>query len=72
MSRHAAIKHYYGEKVRQDLAGKGIVARSTHPKVLAEEAPPAYKDVESVVESVHGAGISLKVARMEPIGVAKG
>jgi tRNA-splicing ligase RtcB len=39
---------------------------------LAEEAPLAYKDVESVVDSVHGAGISLKVARMVPLGVIKG
>lgn len=72
MSRHAAIKKYWGEKVKQELAQKGITAKSTHPKILAEEAPQAYKDVEEVIESVHGVGISLKVARLIPIGVCKG
>ncbi|MGD2144813.1 MAG: RtcB family protein, partial [Anaerolineae bacterium] len=36
------------------------------------EAPFAYKDVSSVVETVHGLGIALKVARLEPLGVIKG
>jgi len=72
MSRHAAIKKYRGEKVKQELTQKGITARSTHPKILAEEAPKAYKDVEMVIESIHGAGISLKVARLTPMGVCKG
>jgi len=72
MSRHAAIKKYWGETIKKELAAKGITAKSTHPKVLSEEAPGAYKSVSDVVESVHGAGISLKVVRMEPIGVLKG
>ena len=49
-----------------------IVSQATHPKSLAEEAPLAYKDVEAVVDSVHGAGVSTKVARLVPLGVAKG
>lgn len=72
MSRHAAIKKFWGGKVKEDLAKKGIVSEATHPKSLAEEAPGAYKDVEDVIESVHSAGISLKVVRMTPIGVMKG
>ena len=72
MSRHAAIRKFWGGKVKEDLANKGIVAQSTHPKVLAEEAPGAYKNVDNVIESVHGIGISLKVARAVPIGVCKG
>jgi tRNA-splicing ligase RtcB len=39
---------------------------------LAEEAPVAYKDVDLVVEVVHGAGIAKKVARIVPIAVIKG
>jgi tRNA-splicing ligase RtcB len=39
---------------------------------LAEEAPVAYKDVDRVVEVVHGAGIAKKVARLEPLVVIKG
>ncbi len=72
LSRHAAIKKFWGENIKKELAEKGIISQSTTPKVLAEEAPLAYKDVESVVEAVHKAGISLKVARMVPIGVIKG
>jgi len=72
MSRNAAIRKFWGGKVKEDLAKQGIHAKSTHPKVLSEEAPLAYKDIEAVIDSVHGSGISLKVARMVPIGVAKG
>jgi tRNA-splicing ligase RtcB len=72
MSRHAAIKRFWGGKIKDELAQKGIESKSPHPKSLAEEAPLAYKDVESVVDSVHGAGISLKVARFVPLGVIKG
>lgn len=72
MSRHAAIDKFRGADVKSRLAGKGILAQSTSPKVLAEEAPEAYKDVEEVINSVHDADISLKVARMTPIGVIKG
>jgi tRNA-splicing ligase RtcB len=39
---------------------------------LAEEAPEAYKDVDRVVEVVHGAGIAKKVARITPVAVIKG
>lgn len=72
MSRHAAIKKFWGGKIKEELAEKGITARSTHPKILAEEAPLAYKDVESVIESIHGAGISSKVVRLTPVAVCKG
>ncbi len=72
MSRHAAIRKFWGGKVKEDLARQGITAQSTHPKVLSEEAPQAYKDIEAVIDSAHGSGISLKVARLVPMGVAKG
>ena len=39
---------------------------------LAEEQPKAYKNVDDVVEVVHNADLSRKVARMRPIGVIKG
>ncbi len=72
MSRHAAIKRFWGGKIKDELASRGIESKSPHPKSLAEEAPLAYKDVEAVVDSVDGAGVSLKVARFEPLGVIKG
>ncbi|MFH1445104.1 MAG: RtcB family protein [Nanoarchaeota archaeon] len=72
MSRHAAIKKYRGDVIQKELEKQGIISKATHPRSFAEEAPNAYKDVESVVDSVHGAGISIKVARMVPLGVIKG
>jgi tRNA-splicing ligase RtcB len=72
MSRKAAIRKYRGETVKRELEDRGEVLRSTHPRVLAEESPGAYKDVDEVVECVHRAGISKKVARVVPLGVAKG
>jgi tRNA-splicing ligase RtcB len=72
MSRHAAIKRFRGTEIASGLERRGIVSKATHPKVMAEEAPEAYKDIEAVVDSAHGAGISLKVSRMVPLGVMKG
>ena len=39
---------------------------------LAEEAPQAYKDIDSVVAVVHEAGLARKVAKLCPMGVMKG
>ena len=72
MSRHGALRQFRGNEIQQELLKKGIVSKATSPKSLAEEAPGAYKDVENVINSVHNSGISLKVVRMEPIGVLKG
>ena len=40
--------------------------------VSLEEAPDAYKSSSEVVRVVHEAGLSLRVARLEPKGVIKG
>ena len=39
---------------------------------LAEEQPAANKDVDVVVDVVHRAGLSLKMALLRPLGVIKG
>ncbi len=72
MSRSAAKRRYHGRDIKQVLEQKGEVIRSTGTKILAEEAPKAYKDVHIVVDSVHGADISRKVACQVPLGVVKG
>ncbi|MBU4502186.1 MAG: RtcB family protein, partial [Nanoarchaeota archaeon] len=72
MSRSAAIKKFRGSEIQKELEAKGEVVKATNLKVLAEEAPAAYKDVDLVIESVHEAGISLKVVKMKPLGVIKG
>jgi len=72
LSRTAAIKKVRGEQVKQELEKKGQVVRSDSWKTLAEEAPMAYKNVDDVIRSVELAGLSKPVARMTPLGVAKG
>lgn len=72
MSRAGAKREYKGEEVQKYLESKGIVIKATSMPVVAEEAPGAYKDVDEVVETVHKTGISKLVAKMVPLGVAKG
>jgi len=72
MSRTASLKHAAGRHIDKELEALGIIARSQSKKGLAEEQPAAYKNVDDVVEVVHEAGLSRKVARMRPIGVIKG
>jgi tRNA-splicing ligase RtcB len=56
----------------RELHDKGIVVMARGRGTLAEEAPDAYKDVDSVVNVVHKAGISKKVAKLRPLCVIKG
>jgi len=72
LSRHAATRQFRGEKLRNELMQRGIYIRAASMRVVAEEAPGAYKNVDNVVKVVHEAGIANLVARMRPIGVAKG
>lgn len=72
MSRSKAKKTVWGAELRQELEADGIHVRAGSMSGLAEEAPIAYKDVDRVVEVVHGAGIAKKVARLVPVAVVKG
>ena len=72
MSRHEALRRFRGERIRDDLARRGIELRSTSWKGVAEEASEAYKDVDEVVRVSDGAGLGRLVAKVVPIGVMKG
>jgi len=72
LSRHAAIKKAKGRAIRRELEDAGIIVMSKGRETLAEEMSEAYKDVSNVVDVVHRAGISKKVARLRPMGVVKG
>jgi tRNA-splicing ligase RtcB len=72
MSRAGAKRTYNGEEVKKSLENKGIIVKATSIPIVAEEAPGAYKDIDEVIKTAHEAGISLLVARMVPLGVAKG
>lgn len=72
LSRNKAKKDFRGERLRNELEQSGIHVRAGSMSGLAEEAPMAYKDVDEVVETVNGAGIARKVARLRPVIVIKG
>ncbi len=72
MSRTAAVKAAAGKRIDKELESRGVIAMASSRLGLAEEQPNAYKNVDHVVEVVHDADLSRKVARMRPIGVIKG
>lgn len=71
------------EEVIERLKEKNITIRMASPKLVMEEAPESYKDVEDVCNTCnlfllirlllgHEAGISKKVLKLRPIAVIKG
>jgi len=71
-SRTKALKNAKGRNLFNEMQQRGIVIRAKGIKTIAEEMPDAYKDVSDVVNVMHSSGISLKVAKLKPVGVIKG
>lgn len=72
MSRTQAMKASRGRSIAREMADKGIFIMATGKGTLHEEMPEAYKDLDQVVEVVHKAGISKKVAKLRALGCIKG
>ncbi|MCP4724354.1 MAG: RtcB family protein [bacterium] len=72
MSRNQAIKASKGRSIYKELEKKGIILQAHGKRTVHEEVSEAYKDVQDVVNVVHNAGISKKVAKLIPLGVIKG
>ena len=72
MSRHQAIRTLSGKEIINDLENRGIIIKCYSLRGIAEEAPQAYKNIDEIVEVVHRAGLSKKVARLVPLAVIKG
>ncbi|WP_309492799.1 RtcB family protein [Candidatus Hecatella orcuttiae] len=72
MSRSAATRKFGGPQVKEALERRSILIRAASMRVIAEEAPEAYKDVDRVAEVSHQLGIATKVVRLTPLGVVKG
>lgn len=72
MSRMKAKRMFRGDKLQQDMEKRGIYVRTASFAGLAEEAGPAYKDIDDVIDACHNAGISKRVAKFLPIGNVKG
>jgi tRNA-splicing ligase RtcB len=72
MSRHEAMRRVSGSEVIKNLESRGIIVKCYSMRGIAEEAPMAYKNADEVVEVVHQAGLSKKVAKLTPLAVIKG
>lgn len=72
MSRTKARHEYRGETLQREMERAGIYVKSVSFAGLAEEAGPAYKDIDEVVDVTDQAGLSRRVARFAPIGNVKG
>lgn len=72
MSRSAAKRRFWGGNIKKELEQRGIHVRAASAVILAEEADPAYKDVDVVTQVSHNLGIATKVARLVPLAVIKG
>ena len=72
MSRKKAKARASGQEVRRQLEEAGISVRPGSVKLLSEEAPYAYKDVDEVADVCERANLAARVARLRPLGVVKG
>jgi len=72
LSRGAAKRAIRGADIIRELGSRGIIVKAGSISALAEEASQAYKDVAEVIDVVHQAGISRKVAMATPVAVIKG
>jgi len=72
MSRAAAIKASKGRSIHREMEDRGVLVMSAAKGTLAEEIPEAYKNIDEVINVVHGAGLSRKVAKLRAVGCIKG
>lgn len=72
MSRRGATRKFSGREVVDNLKRRGIIVKCRSMRGIAEEAPGAYKNIDNVIEVVHQAGLSKKVAKLAPLAVIKG
>jgi tRNA-splicing ligase RtcB len=72
LSRAEAKRRFWGRDVEKKLKERGILVRAASPMVLAEEADPAYKDIDRVAKVSNDLGIGTLAVRLVPLGVTKG
>ena len=58
------------EAFRVAMEGVTLICENRH--TIKEEAPQAYKDIDTVIEAVIGARLAKVVAKMRPLAVLKG
>ncbi len=72
MSRTQAKRQFNGREIQRRMREHGIIVQTASLSGLAEEAGPAYKNIDEVVGVTQAAGLSRVVAKLVPIGNIKG
>ncbi|MEF3244385.1 MAG: RtcB family protein [Caldisericaceae bacterium] len=72
LSRHQAVKQFTFESLKSELDNENILLFATDKRVVREEAPDAYKNIDLVVEPIVNEGLANLVVRSKPIIVVKG
>ena len=72
LSRAAARRQINAEEKESELRNKGIIVQAATKNILSEEAPEAYKDVDSVIKNTANADLARPIVRLEPLAVIKG
>lgn len=72
MSRHKALKQISFEGVVREMQENKITLMARDKRIVREEAPNAYKDVDEVIKPILYYGLANLVAKSEPLIVIKG
>ncbi len=72
LSRAAAMKASKGRSIPREMQDRGVLVMAAARGTLAEEIPEAYKDIDEVINVVHGAGLSRRVAKLRAVACVKG
>lgn len=72
MSRSEARRNTKEKSVIDGLRIRGIHIIAASRATVVEEMPQAYKDVSKVVDTMAGADVAKKVAKLKPVGIIKG
>jgi len=70
MSRTQASRTISEEEFKKSMGE--IIYNAPNWRLLADEAPGAYKNIQEVIDTLVEAGLAKKVAKMEPLAVIKG
>ncbi|MBN1613280.1 MAG: RtcB family protein [Deltaproteobacteria bacterium] len=72
LSRTQAVKASRGRGIAREMADRGVLVMAGGKGTLREEIPEAYKNLDQVVDVVHGASLSRKVAKLKALACIKG
>ena len=72
MTREDAKARFNADAIFEQLKANGVYLKSKNKDSIIEEAPEVFNDIEETVKSLNKPGISIRVARLKPIGVIRG